>query len=848
MQRLRAWWEALTAPHASLAAGDKRQSELLSSLLLFVLVAGILLQTLTILLAPAEQQRALAMAGVTTAILVLALYLLSRTPHQRLAATLSVLVLTVVILAGATRELEPAILYYLIIPVLLSSYFVSLHMSVALMVLSVAAASIPFFLLAETTLPFLYSVRFYVIGSGLLLLAADHRRRTHADQQARLRDSESLYRTLFESTPLGLGIADEQGKLVAVNDAFLEAGGYTQEEVLALASVDALICDSEEREQVGALVRERGEIGQRAVRLRGHDGAGYDALLSLVPVTLHGEPGWLAVVQDVTDRMRAEAAEQEQRALAEALRDIAAVLNSTLDLDQVLARILDNVGRVVPHDGANVMLIRDNVAHVVGCQGYYQEEGILDAVLGLRFPVEETPNFQGMATLGQPCLIADTAENPDWTPIEEAAWVRSYVGAPIMRAGEVIGFLNLDSATPGFFTESHGERLQAFADQVAIALRNARLYQELEAHSAGLKLAVAERTAKLRRTTEEVEVILNNSPDATLLLRPDGTVKRANPAFYHMFGFGKEETPELALHELILPAPAGLFRRALSALLDEGKWRRLECTVRRQDGSTFDADVALAPVMEEGRVLGGVCSLRDISRLKEVDRMKDAFVSNVSHELRTPITSLRLYHDLLRQNPPRSDVYLQRLGREISRLNTIIEDLLRLSRLDRGRVEMTLEAVDMNDLAGQYVDDRQPLAREKDLTLTWEPHPAMAMVQGDRGMLEQALGILLTNALNYTPAGGDVTVALGTQRRRGRAWVVCSICDSGPGIEPREQAKLFERFYRGKVARESGTPGTGLGLAIAREIAERHEGFIEVESEGLNQGGSTFTLWLPAQE
>lgn len=102
MQRLRAWWEALTVPHASLPAGDKRQAELLSSLLLFVLVAGSLLQTLTISLAPAEQQRALATAGVTTAILVLALYLLSRAAHHRLAATLSVLALTVVILAGAT--------------------------------------------------------------------------------------------------------------------------------------------------------------------------------------------------------------------------------------------------------------------------------------------------------------------------------------------------------------------------------------------------------------------------------------------------------------------------------------------------------------------------------------------------------------------------------------------------------------------------------------------------------------------------------------------------------------------------------------------------------------------------
>jgi len=285
-----------------------------------------------------------------------------------------------------------------------------------------------------------------------------------------------------------------------------------------------------------------------------------------------------------------------------------------------------------------------------------------------------------------------------------------------------------------------------------------------------------------------------------------------------------------------------------NGICNEQGWRG-EATIRRRDGTSFDAAVTLSPVIgTSGEIIAFVGALRDISPLKEVERMKDAFVSNVSHELRTPITSLKLLHYLLGLKSPKQDSHLEQLGREIERLNVLIEDLLRLSRLDQGRVEMSLAPVDLNALAAQYADDLTLLAESRQLTLAFEGLPDRLIVKADPGLLGQALSVLLTNALNYTPAGGKVvvsTLASETERQR---WARLTVSDSGAGITPEELPQLFQRFFRGSVGRASGAPGTGLGLAIAKEIVELHGGRIEVQSSGIPGEGTVFTIWLPIED
>jgi signal transduction histidine kinase len=235
-----------------------------------------------------------------------------------------------------------------------------------------------------------------------------------------------------------------------------------------------------------------------------------------------------------------------------------------------------------------------------------------------------------------------------------------------------------------------------------------------------------------------------------------------------------------------------------------------------------------------------------LEQARQADRFKSQFVSDVSHELRTPLSNIRLYLDLLiLGKDERFESYLDTLTRETERLSRLIDDLLTISRVDVGAAAPLHIACDLNAIAQALVQDRMRLFGKKGLTLEFQPAPDLPPVLGDERMLSQVVANLLTNALQYTPRGG---VLVSTARRDddGRTWCALSVRDTGLGIAPEEQPRIFERFYRGEGSRRVRAPGTGLGLAICSEIVERHGGRITLESQPGE--GSCFTVWLPPHE
>jgi len=239
----------------------------------------------------------------------------------------------------------------------------------------------------------------------------------------------------------------------------------------------------------------------------------------------------------------------------------------------------------------------------------------------------------------------------------------------------------------------------------------------------------------------------------------------------------------------------------------------------------------------------------DITRLKELDRLKSEFVSNVSHELRTPLSNIKLYMSLLERGKPENQVqYIAVLKREELRLEHLIEDLLALSRIDLAKVAIHRMPLDLDALSRQLVADRRALAAARGLALTYKVlAESIPAVMADEAMISQVLTNLISNAMNYTLQDGIINVCTQVKHQQDhehKAWVTVSVQDTGLGITPEEQTRLFERFYRGQAAQQTGAAGTGLGLAICQEIMQRHDGKITVESE-LGKG-STFTMWLPA--
>ncbi len=187
--------------------------------------------------------------------------------------------------------------------------------------------------------------------------------------------------------------------------------------------------------------------------------------------------GHITVVRDISERKRIEADLQEQRELAQALHDTVSALTRTLDPQGVMRLILEHLGRVVPHSSANILLIEGDKARVGFSRGYPPEyQKALDDAVMLPY---EIPNYQRMLVTGEPCLISDTQNDPTWMDLFGWSWVRSYLGIPISAYDHVIGFLNIDSDQPNAFTHVHAERIRVFADQAAIAIENAQLYDAI---------------------------------------------------------------------------------------------------------------------------------------------------------------------------------------------------------------------------------------------------------------------------------------------------------------------------------------------------------------------------------
>ncbi len=520
-------------------------------------------------------------------------------------------------------------------------------------------------------------------------------------------------------------------------------------------------------------------------------------------------------------------AERDQRALAEALAEAAVTVSSLLDPGAIMDRILEQAGRVVPGDAFNVMLVENGIARIVRWRGY-EAFGAEEQVASLALSVADTPNLMDMVSTGEPVLVPDTAADPMWIQVEGLEWLRSYVGAPIVIKGITVGFLNVDGTRPGQFGPADAARLKAFAAQVATALENAQLYQELRDYAATLEERVRERTALLASQYARLEAILRSTVDGIILTNPQGEIIQANPVAQQWL-------------QILSPEDA----RQLYETIRRVAWQARERAEEIVELPGLDLLVRATPI-EGGQEEAAVVVLHDVTQFKSLERLRARFISNISHELRTPITTIKTYIHLLRQSPELLPQCLDILEKEADWQVQLVEDVLEVSRLDSGKAELRFHPISLNELANRAVVAHRPLAQAKGIILDarlMEPSP---IVQADAEMMGMALNNLMHNGIQYTPAGGRVEVITGIAEREDRRWATVTVADTGIGIPKNELPFIFDRFFRGEQPRQMQIPGTGLGLSIVKEVVERHGGFITVESE--EGKGSRFTVWLPLTE
>ncbi len=224
------------------------------------------------------------------------------------------------------------------------------------------------------------------------------------------------------------------------------------------------------------------------------------------------------------------------------------------------------------------------------------------------------------------------------------------------------------------------------------------------------------------------------------------------------------------------------------------------------------------------------------SRLTELDRLKTLFIRDMSHELRTPLSILGTSLYLIEKRPERSAEFLRQIKNQIERLTHLANNALELSRLEQ--TDVVFEPVSLNEVIEQAAGRFRERARESGLTFTVSLAPQPTIVHGERDQLVQVVTHLLTNAINYTQAGGvEISTLVDAQQ------VCLTVRDTGRGIAPEDLPHVFERFYRGQGIGSSNISGSGLGLSIVRQIVDSHRGRIQIESAV--EAGTTVRLWLP---
>ncbi len=435
----------------------------------------------------------------------------------------------------------------------------------------------------------------------------------------------------------------------------------------------------------------------------------------------------------------------------------------------------------------------------------------------------------------------------------------------LVAEAELTGLIEIKKLSEMVLAEDQARELERFSKALSGWLESAKHYQKLQNYTDHLNQSLAQRTLELEGERDRTQSILEALGEAVFVADLDGTIQYINQAAVELTGYSRVEILGQRMRLWRSHRQTAELYTQMLARIDDGKAWRGEVINERKDGSLYDAAITVAPLFGRGdhkHLKGFVSIQRDITPVKEAERLKDRFVSNVSHELRTPLSVLTLLvgnldslYAVLDEDKRRK--LIRNIRGHVQKLNDLVYSVLELSRIDSGGIARDEKVLDISKLARELVAEQMLLAKSKSLTLVFIGEDSL-MVNGDEGHLRQVLRNLIDNAIKYTPKRGTITCECRSSERipdneqkwPGRSdlpdgpWVGIRVADNGIGIHPEDLPHLFERFYR--VKSQGSIPGAGLGLSIAKELVELNDGQLAVAS--VPGEGSVFTVYLPLSE
>lgn len=347
-----------------------------------------------------------------------------------------------------------------------------------------------------------------------------------------------------------------------------------------------------------------------------------------------------------------------------------------------------------------------------------------------------------------------------------------------------------------------------------------------------------------------LRAVLDTVGEGIIVTDAQGIIVMTNSECSRMLGYEPDAFLNKAVHTLLAPREQPRIIDALHRYREQQDksffYRHAETVAQRQDGTVFPAEVRLGETKLSGQSLVTI-SLRDITRRKELEQMRDEFIANITHELRTPLASIMGWTEtLLNGRPgPLTDLQMRFLTINLNsakRLNALVEQVLYLANIQRNQLQLECESFSPHDTLQQVLQQLQARAADKSVELDIRNEWSRSQLfVADAPRLEQVLSHLIDNAIKFSKPNSTVCV---TSVYQDHTWVV-TVADDGIGIPPREQAHLFQRFHRCSNARSAEIQGAGLGLYISKTIVDAHGGELVVES-ALEQG-ATVTMRIPEQ-
>jgi PAS domain S-box-containing protein len=643
---------------------------------------------------------------------------------------------------------------------------------------------------------------------GLVTIARDITDRKQAEEA--LRESEEKFSKVFSSSGNAICIISfKDGKFIEANESFTRFTGYTREEVVGHSTADFnLWVNKEELQQWIGTLQETGHAYNVEFHSRMKSGEIRVGLASAETINIGGEPCRITVIADITERKQAE----------EALRE------SEEKFSKAFLASPDAIAITRLKDGL-VMEINDNFTAVTG----YTRQDVINhstSDIGLWVKASDREKMVKM--------------------IKEKGWVHNEEFEYRKKSGEI--------------------RVWLFSSEV-IDIGGERCL-------ISMSIDVTERKQaeeQLRESEERYRDLFESANDLIQAVKPDGHFLYVNRAWRKTLGYSEGEIPNLSVWDVIHPDHLADCQSVFQKVMAGEESGNIETVFLAKDGT---------PIVVEGNsnchfqndktaLIRGI--FRDITerrraaeelkqkmeelqvaykKLKELDKMKDNFLSTVSHELRTPLTSIKSFSEILLsydEDRETQKEFLTIISEESDRLTRLINDFLDLAKIESGRMQWETVEISVPEVIKTAINATRALAAKTNLKVKVTVSPNLPAATSDKDRLVQVITNLLSNAIKFTPEGGNIEVKAqtlkGDKSRKKADMVMVSVTDSGIGIAPKDHKSVFEKFKQVGDTLTDKPKGTGLGLPICKEIIEHYGGKIWVESE-LGKG-STFFFTLP---